>query len=50
MENHFHLVLETPLANLVVGMKWFLGTYTSRFNCYRFNWRHKICRTGVIAV
>jgi hypothetical protein len=18
-------------------------------NCYRFNWRHKICRTGVIA-
>jgi REP element-mobilizing transposase RayT len=32
MGNHFHLVLETPLANLVAGMKWFLGTYTSRFN------------------
>ena len=32
MVNHFHLVLETPQANLVVGMKWFLGTYTSRFN------------------
>jgi len=32
MSNHFHLVLETPLANLVGGMKWFLGTYTSRFN------------------
>ena len=32
MPNHFHLVLETPLANLVAGMKWFLGTYTSRFN------------------
>jgi hypothetical protein len=32
MRNHFHLVLETPLPNLVVGMKWFLGTYTSRFN------------------
>ena len=32
MENHFHLVIETPLANLVAGMKWFLGTYTSRFN------------------
>jgi hypothetical protein len=29
MENHFHLVVETPLANLVVGMKWFLGTFTS---------------------
>ena len=37
MENHFHLVLETPLANLVPGMKWFLGTYTSRFNR-----RHKL--------
>ena len=32
MHNHFHLVLETPQANLVAGMKWFLGTYTSRFN------------------
>ena len=32
MDNHFHLVLETPDANLVAGMKWFLGTYTSRFN------------------
>ena len=32
MPNLFHLVLETPRANLVPGMKWFLGTYTSRFN------------------
>jgi len=37
MANHFHLVLETPQANLVAGMKWFLGTYTSRFNR-----RHKL--------
>jgi REP element-mobilizing transposase RayT len=37
MPNHFHLVLETPNANLVAGMKWFLGTYTSRFNH-----RHKL--------
>jgi len=37
MSNHFHLVLETPKANLVAGMKWFLGTYTSRFNR-----RHKL--------
>jgi REP element-mobilizing transposase RayT len=37
MSNHFHLVLETPNANLVAGMKWFLGTYTSRFNR-----RHKL--------
>ena len=37
MLNHFHLVVETPKANLVAGMKWFLGTYTSRFNR-----RHKL--------
>ena len=32
MGNHFHLVVETPQANLVAGMKWILGTYTARFN------------------
>src|SRR5687767_9998117 len=32
MRNHFHLVVETPRANLAVGMKWLLGTYTTRFN------------------
>ncbi|XOV72394.1 MAG: transposase [Verrucomicrobiota bacterium] len=32
MSNHFHLCLETPQANLVAGMKWLLGTYSSRFN------------------
>src|SRR5579863_9977059 len=32
MSNHFHLVVETPRANLVPGMKWLLGTYTMRFN------------------
>jgi putative transposase len=37
MPNHFHLVVETPQANLVTGMKWFLGTYTGRFNR-----RHKL--------
>jgi REP element-mobilizing transposase RayT len=25
MANHFHLVMETPQANLVAGMKWLLG-------------------------
>src|SRR6266853_1642934 len=29
MKTHFHLVLETPRPNLVPGMKWLLGTYTS---------------------
>jgi REP element-mobilizing transposase RayT len=38
MANHFHLVVETPNANLVEGMKWFLGVYTSRFNR-----RNKLC-------
>jgi len=37
MPNHFHLVVETPQGNLVAGMKWFLGTYTARFNR-----RHKL--------
>jgi len=32
MLNHFHLVIETPRANLVDGMQWFLGVYTNRFN------------------
>ena len=32
MGNHFHLVVETPRANLVAGMRWFMGTYTARFN------------------
>lgn len=32
MPNHFHLVVETPQPTLVSGMKWFLGTYTGRFN------------------
>jgi putative transposase len=32
MHNHFHLVVETPRANLVAGMRWFLGTCTGRFN------------------
>lgn len=37
MPNHFHLVVETPQPNLVAGMKWFLGSYTGRFNR-----RHKL--------
>ncbi len=32
MGNHFHLVMETPQANLVAGMQWSLSTYTARFN------------------
>src|SRR3954469_303509 len=32
MRNHFHLVIETPEANLVEGMSWLLSTYTIRLN------------------
>jgi len=32
MNNHFHLVSETPRGNLVEGMRWLLAVYTNRFN------------------
>jgi putative transposase len=32
MRNHYHLVLETPHANLVAGMAWLQSTYTIRLN------------------
>ena len=40
MGNHFHLVMETPQANLVAGMKWLMGTYTQRFNRRHKHWGH----------
>jgi len=32
MDNHYHLVLDTPEANLSVGMRQLNGLYTQRFN------------------
>ena len=32
MTDHFHTIMETPKPTLVAGMKWFLGTYTPRYN------------------
>ena len=32
MGNHFHLLLETPEANLVSGMKWLMGVYSQGWN------------------
>ena len=32
MSNHYHLLIETPQANLVNGMRWFQTTWTVRFN------------------
>jgi REP element-mobilizing transposase RayT len=37
MANHYHLVLETPNANLVPGMAWLQSAYT-----IRLNHRHKL--------
>jgi len=37
MPNHYHLLAETPEANLVSGMKWLQSTYTQRYNA-----RHKV--------
>jgi len=32
MGNHYHLLVQTPEANLVAGMKWLQSTYTQRYN------------------
>ena len=32
MDNHYHLLVETPEPNLVKGMTWFQTTYTVRYN------------------
>jgi REP element-mobilizing transposase RayT len=32
MGNHYHLLLETPEANLSRGMQWFQGTYAQRYS------------------
>jgi REP element-mobilizing transposase RayT len=38
MGNHYHLMIETPEANLVDGMKWLQNTYTRRFNVRHSKW------------
>jgi putative transposase len=38
MSNHYHLVIETPEANLVAGMQWLQNTYTRRFNVRHGLW------------
>jgi len=32
MTNLYHFLMETPEPNLVLGMKWFQGTYTQRYD------------------
>jgi REP element-mobilizing transposase RayT len=40
MGNHFHLLLETPQANLVSGMKWLIGTFSQGWNRARLRRGH----------
>lgn len=35
MSNHYHLAVSTPRANLVEGMRWLQGTFSTRFNRLR---------------
>jgi putative transposase len=35
MSNHYHLAVSTPKANLVEGMRWLQGTFSTRFNRLR---------------
>ncbi len=38
MNNHYHLLLETPEPNLVEGMKWLQNTFTRRINTKHGLW------------
>ena len=40
MNNHFHLLVETPEANLVTGMKLLLGTFAQGWNSRRMRRGH----------
>jgi len=40
MDNHFHLVFQTPEPNLAEGMHWLEGTYAAWFNRRHGRWGH----------
>lgn len=40
MGNHYHLLIQTPDANLVEGMQWLQSTFANRFNRYRQSHGH----------
>ena len=40
MSNHYHILLETPQANLTAGMGWFQNAYTRRINTRHKLWGH----------
>jgi REP element-mobilizing transposase RayT len=40
MDNHYHLLIETPDGNLSAGMRQLNGVYTQRFNTRHFRVGH----------
>ena len=44
MSNHYHLAVETPMPNLVAGMKWLQGTFATRFNRFHGERGHVFAR------
>jgi len=40
MDNHYHLLLETPEANLSQGMGWLQNAFTRRMNVIHGKWGH----------
>ncbi len=40
MTNHYHLLVETPEANLSTGMGWMQNAYTRRINVRHGLWGH----------
>ena len=40
MDNHYHLALHTPGANLVEGMTWLQNSYTRYYNTRHQQWGH----------
>jgi REP element-mobilizing transposase RayT len=35
MSNHYHLAIQTPVPNMVEGMRWLQSTFATRFNRFR---------------
>ena len=47
MDNHYHLLIETPLGNLSQGMKYLNGCYTQYFNKMHKRVWPFICRVDI---
>jgi hypothetical protein len=43
MANHYHLLIETPKANLSIGMRQLNGIYTESFN----RRHHRVIERGI---